>query len=359
MALEDAGWTCVFANDIDEKKAASYRLNFGSAELKVCDIRLVKPHEVPRTALITASFPCVDLSLAGNRAGLSGRESGAFWPFMKLIAGLAKEGRHPWAVILENVIGFLTSRGGDDFKDAISELNRHGYRCDVVVLDAINFVPQSRPRVFVIGIRDDAPSNPMRSLRPLESESGIRPPMLEKIIRVNRGLSWGRIDLPSPESKRVSLSDIIEEIAEDDLNWWSSERVKRLIDSMKPIHQKKIECMRRSNAPAFGTIYRRTREGRAVAEVRNDDVAGCLRTARGGSSKQFLVVGHSGRVRVRNLTPREYARLQGVPDTYRIEGDVNAMLSAFGDAVCVPAVRWLAENALDGLRNRFRVQAAS
>ncbi|HVC31640.1 MAG TPA: DNA cytosine methyltransferase, partial [Steroidobacteraceae bacterium] len=80
LAIESLGWRCVFANDIDPKKAEIYRQNFPTDELVVGDIFDLRAADIPREAeLWTASFPCVDLSLAGNYRGIHGAHSGAYW----------------------------------------------------------------------------------------------------------------------------------------------------------------------------------------------------------------------------------------------------------------------------------------
>jgi DNA (cytosine-5)-methyltransferase 1 len=78
-------------------------------------------------------------------------------------------------------------------------------------------------------------------------------------------------------------------------------------------------------------------------------LAGCLRTAVGGSAKQFLIRAGQGELRMRAMTPREYARLQGVPDEYPITVNCVQALTGFGDAVCVPAISWIAESVLSPL----------
>ena len=100
---------------------------------------------------------------------------------------------------------------------------------------------------------------------------------------------------------------------------------------------------------SYRTFYRRRRHGQQRADVRRDDIAGCLRTAVGGSSRQFVLRAGEGQIRMRTMTPREYARLQGVPDHYPINVNGNKALTGFGDAVCVPAVSWIAENVLSEL----------
>jgi DNA (cytosine-5)-methyltransferase 1 len=89
------------------------------------------------------------------------------------------------------------------------------------------------------------------------------------------------------------------------------------------------------------------RYGKSMAELRTDGVAGCLRTPRGGSSKQILICAGKGSWSVRLLTPREYARLQGVRDTFLLPDNANKGYFAMGDAVCVPVIRFIAENILE------------
>ena len=105
------------------------------------------------------------------------------------------------------------------------------------------------------------------------------------------------------------------------------------------------EKMIKGKTISYGTVFRRVRYGRSMAELRTDGVAGCLRTPRGGSGRQILFVAGRNRYAVRLLTPRECARLMGADD-FRITVSLNQALFGFGDAVCVPVVRWIAENYL-------------
>ena len=105
-------------------------------------------------------------------------------------------------------------------------------------------------------------------------------------------------------------------------------------------------------------MYRRRRNGRTVGELRPDRLAGCLRTPQGGSSVQFLVDCRSGAPRIRPLTGREYARLQGA-DSFPIEVNDRQARLGFGDAVCVQAVRWLVQHAFDPARSAAQNAPAS
>ena len=117
------------------------------------------------------SFPCQDLSLAGVGAGLKGERSGTFYPFWDVVRALKAEGRAPKLIALENVCGTLTSHGGKDFEAICRTFAEAGYRCGALVINADLFVPQSRPRLFVIGVRADVAIDPAllvaRAPRPL------------------------------------------------------------------------------------------------------------------------------------------------------------------------------------------------
>ena len=126
MGLEKQGWAVAFANDIDAEKHEMYAAQFHDADqhFYLGDIHKLPPEHIPAVTLATASFPCNDLSLAGARSGLSGAQSSAFWGFIAALAGMGT--RKPPLVLLENVPGFLTSHGGQDFKQALIALNQLG-----------------------------------------------------------------------------------------------------------------------------------------------------------------------------------------------------------------------------------------
>jgi len=149
-ALEQAGCTVVFSNDNDEKKRDLYAANFAATHFTHDDIRNIHGSDVPNIEIATASFPCTDVSLAGNRAGIEdGEESSVLAEFFRLLGEM--EDRRPVGVLIENVLGFATSNGGADLRTSIEWLNELGYTCDVLKLDARRFVPQSRARLFIVG----------------------------------------------------------------------------------------------------------------------------------------------------------------------------------------------------------------
>lgn len=333
-ALEQEGLRVVFANDIDPSKRSLYAANFDSSDFVLGDVRSIAGCNIPEIELATASFPCTDLSLAGNRTGLIGEQSGMFWEFARIIGEMGP--RKPAMVLLENVIGFATSNNGEDMAAAIGRLNSLGYTCDIIVLDASFFVPQSRPRMFVIGALGPV------SFKMDWSESCLRPGWVWNFIQSYSGLKFHAKHLPLPDRSTRTLADYVERLHYSDSRWWDNSRQSRFVASLSPLQGKRLALLKNAPRLNWATAYRRTRNGKAVWEVRADSISGCLRTARGGSSKQAVVEAGRGSVRVRWMTAREYARLQGAPDFDFSAVRENAAMYGFGDAVCVPVVAWIA-----------------
>lgn len=351
IGLERVGWRVAFANDIDEDKWRMYRDHFGdTGEFVLGDVHQLDPSAVPTVALATASFPCNDLSLAGARKGLAGVQSSAFWGFIETLKKLGN--RRPSLVLLENVTGFLTSHDGDDFRDALLALNRLGYAVDAFVIDAVRFVPQSRQRLFVVGTKtSDVPS---LNETPKFHESEVRPPILADFILWNPEINWSIRRLPPLPTSQLHLENILESIPLNSPIWWSRERCDYLLNQMSPKHRSLVDAMIQGSRTSYGTVFRRIRNGRSMAEVRTDQIAGCLRTPRGGSGRQILIAAGFGCFAVRLLTPRECARLMGADD-FIINVKSNQALFGFGDAVCVPVIEWIARNYLNAAWNeRFK-----
>lgn len=352
MALELEGWSLAYANDIDEMKHAMYSGNFRDADnhYEVADIHHIPSSSIPTVTLATASFPCNDLSLAGARQGLKGEQSSAFWGFVRLLEEMGI--RKPPLVLLENVPGFLTSHGGDDFRDALIALNDQGYATDAFFVNAAQFVPQSRLRLFVVGVADPKKrTGPVREL-PRTWESELRPSSLRGFILAHPEINWHLRDLPQLSHEPLSLRDVLEDLGDMAPEWWSAERTDYLLNQMSERHRAQAEAMMQRDHWSYGTVFRRVRKGRSMAELRTDGVAGCLRTPRGGSGRQILFRAGLGRCNARLITPRECARLMGADD-YHIDVPANQALFGFGDAVCVPVLQWIARYYLNPVVNEM------
>jgi DNA (cytosine-5)-methyltransferase 1 len=361
MGLDPFGWRCLYANDIEVKKRRMYESCFGRpGHYHVEDVwntdAVMAQIPSQRADLASASFPCVDLSLAGNMKGLNGSQSGAFYGFVKILRALQQGERLPRAVLVENVIGFMAAHDGKAFRIALKELAKLGYYFDAFVVDARYFVPQSRPRLFLLGFLPEVAPNGRRMTGPRKIEAlrtddlpdmRLRPKRLMQILREEEfEMTWLPLILPSLPAEKRTLAQVIDTGPSEE--WWPTTLVSKHLNEMHASHRQRVEKLKDAKQLTVGTIYRRVRDGKSRSEIRTDGLAGCLRTPRGGSSRQIVMVVGNGNVRMRWMSPREYARLQGCPD-FPIEVERNEALYGFGDAVCVPVISWIAKEVLSQL----------
>ncbi len=346
------GWRCVYANDIEPKKRDMYEAHFGaSSHYHVGDVWDTDAvlRRIGEPFLATASFPCVDLSLAGRGLGFGGERSSTYFGFLEVIRRMPQT---PPLVMLENVTGFLTARGGADVDQALMSLAELGYRLDVIVLDARWFVPQSRPRAFVFGFHEslEAPALLDRGGmfdawgEAVDAAPVLRPPVVRSVLdRVEAPLAC--VPTADPSARSVALVDVIDLDADQD--WWDAKATARHYDMMEGPSRARVDDLIQRRATGVGTAFRRTRRGAMRCEVRFD-MAGCLRTPKGGSAKQIVVAVVEGELRMRWMSAREYARLQGADD-FVIEAPALQAMYGFGDAVCVPAIEWIDRHILTPL----------
>lgn len=353
-------WKPIFANDYDPQKCAAYRANFGDGELVENDIGALTIHDLPRDRadLIWGSFPCQDLSLAGARGGMNGTRSSAFFEFLRLARAMRDESRAPHLLVIENVAGLLSSNGGDDFRVVIEQFATLGYRMTALLLDAKDFTPQSRPRLFIIGFGPDAaPPGSVCQTAP----EGVSPTIINAAARLSSTAraEWLWLNAFPARRRNTRLSDMIDSaIAE----WHREEETRALIAMMSPAQRERLEALRRSKARRIGAGFRRTRVENGVRrqrfEARFDGLAGCLRTPAGGSSRQIIIEVNKGAVRTRLMAPREAARLMGLDDDYQLPKSTTAALKLCGDGVCAPVVSWLGETILAPALSQRRRRAA-
>lgn len=342
LGLAAGGIDVTWSNDWEPAKAAMHESHFGATgvgEYVVADVAEVSAGQLPRSIdLAWASFPCTNLSLAGGRQGLSGSESGTFFQWTRILSELGECERPP-VVAAENVVGLASSNGGDDLRAAIAELNGLGYSCDVLVIDARRFVPQSRPRLFVVGTLE-APATWGFV------ETDVRPSMVRRFFE-DPTLRTHCAPLPrAPELRKTGFTAAAERLSATDPRWWDDHRTEAFRSSLSVLQADRLARLIGGSSVSYRTAYRRTRDGVPVWEIRQDDIAGCLRTARGGSSKQAVVRAGRGDFGVRWMTSREYLTLMGAP-SFTVDGlRESQILFGCGDAVVVDVVEWLAKSYL-------------
>lgn len=347
-----SNWQCLFANDISPCKGQSYKANWGDEHLLVKDIYDVKLNELPGIAAMAwGSFPCQDLSLAGLGVGLEGERSGAFWGFWKLICDLTSAGRKPPIVVLENVFGALTSRDGKDFELITEAIAAQGYLVGAMLIDAVHFLPQSRPRLFIIGI-DAHLELPLSSHTDTPNPAWHPGAMIRAHNRLNQQVksAWRWWSVPQNNAPLLTLDNLVEGEPKG-VEWHSENETMRLLEMMTPLHRRKVLAAQKSSIVQVGTIYKRTRQGVQRAEVRFDGIAGCLRTPGGGSSRQTIMVVKGARIKSRLISPREAARLMGLPDSYKLPDKYNEAYHLMGDGVAVPVVSHLNTHLLLPIAN--------
>ncbi|MCK9992314.1 MAG: DNA (cytosine-5)-methyltransferase 1 [Alphaproteobacteria bacterium] len=275
-----------------------------------------------------------------------------FWPFWELMQALGNEGRAPRIIAIENVCGTLTSHGGKDFAAICSALTLAGYRYGAVIIDAALFLPQSRPRLFILAIRNDveipqelieAGPSPLWHTNALKTAHEKLPPKA-----LNNWIWWR---LPVTAKRNTRFTDLIEDRPES-VSWHTATETRQLLAMMSEVNLAKLVEAKRTGRRMAGAVYKRTRfdeDGFKVqrAEIRFDDVAGCLRTPAGGSSRQLIIMVDGKSVKSRLISSRETARLMGLPDEYALPANYNEAYHLTGDGVAVPVVRYLAEHIFE------------
>ncbi len=327
-----------WANDICARKASVYKANHGGDHFHLSPIQSVCGRKLPEALLSWASFPCQDLSLAGKIVGINSDRSGLVWEWLRV---LDESALPPPILVAENVVGLVSSHEGLNYLRLHEALTERNYMVGAVLLDAIHWVPQSRPRVFVVAVSRQytIPKGLTRT-----GPGWCHPANIQKVAAQCQD-NWVWWNIPKPPIRSKGLSDLIEKDAPVD----DAKRRDYLLGLISPQHHKALYELILEGESVFPG-YRRTRNGKQVLEIRFDNIAGCLRTPEGGSSRQVVVLRDAhGMINTRLLTIKETSRLMGAPETYQIPGTYNDGYKAMGDAVVVPVARWLARYLLDPL----------
>lgn len=363
-------WKCQFANDFDPLKVKVYADNWGEAEILEADIHKVEAEDLGRRAdLAWASFPCQDLSTAGNGLGIgqaggaSRTRSGTFWAFVDLMKDLKRNGRLPRIVVLENVVGLLTINGGEEFKTVVAALDRLGMRAGAVVIDARHFVPQSRQRVFIVAVSKTsrvadelARAEPHPTWHPdplVKAVEKLSPQCRDRWIWFNLG--------NAPELKRT-LNQVVTDRPVG-VEWHTPAETRRLVGMMSGMHRQKLSEAKKSGKRMVGTLSLRMRPSNGKTAQRTEicfrGLAGCLRTPKGGGSRPRIIVVRGGNVRTRLLAPAEAASLMGLKASYQLPEIYEYAFRVIGDGVAVPVVSFLRARLLTPLLRSVKKSRAA
>lgn len=330
----------VWANDISKEKAEVYTHNHEKKHFYLADIKALTGRDVPAADLSWASFPCQDLSLAGCGEGIHAKRSGLVWAWLDLMKSMEQI---PDILVAENVEGLVSSANGKNYLALHEELSCMGYQTGAIHLNACRWVPQSRPRIFVIAVKNDIE---LPETLISNKSNWLHTSAITSIATELKDWIWW--NMPKPDKRSDTLSDIVEWGAPVDTH----EKTQQLLSMLSEKHYKELASLDNIALPG----YKRTRHGKQQLELRFDGIAGCLRTPKGGSSRQILILKQNGAIATRLLTARETARLMGAPENYWLPTGYNDAYMAMGDAVAVPVVHYLSVNLLAPLAEAVRAQ---
>ena len=306
IAFQKLGGKCVFSSEWDKHSQQSYYENFG--EMPFGDITKVNEIEVPKHEVLVAGFPCQAFSIAGFKGGFKDTRGTLFFDVARIL-----QEKHPDAFFLENVKGLYGHDKGRTLDVILRTLREDlGYHVpDPQIMNARDFgVPQNRERIFIVGFRNKAAA--------------------------------GRFSYPKPLGVHTTIADILED-KEVSVKYYLSNQYLRTLVNHRARHEAKGHGFGYEIIPTDGVANAIVVGG--MGRERNLVVDDRL--------SNFTPITHiKGTVNkkgIRKMTPREWARLQGFPDKFKIVVADSHAYKQFGNSVAVPAVQATARNLLRAL----------
>lgn len=291
LGLESAGGECVFSSEWDKWAQQTYQANFGDAPAG--DITMIAPSEIPSHDVLAGGFPCQPFSHAGLKKGFEDTRGTLFFDVARITAH-----HKPKALLLENVKGFARHDKGNTLRVVEETLDELGYQVRWKILNAKDFgLPQNRERIYIVAIRKD-------------------------LVTDDR-----RFEFPVPPRTLTRLGDILENRVPSKYT---------ISDRLWAGHQRrKLEHQMRGNGFGYSmfdaqSVYTSTISARYYKD-----------------GSEILI--KQPRKNPRKVTPREAARLQGFPETYKIVVGDSQAYKQFGNSVAVPVVSAIARNLANAL----------
>lgn len=282
LAFEHAGGTCVFSSEWDTFAAKTYKENFG--EVPAGDITKIETRRIPKHDVLVAGFPCQPFSNAGLKLGFEDTRGTLFFEIARIM-----KTRRPAMALLENVKGFTIHDGGRTHATVVRVLKNLGYTVHSAVLNASDFgVPQNRERVYMVAIRSD-----------ISGQASFK--------------------FPKPTKKPTRVGSILD--TEVDPKYVLSNKLWKG-------HQRRLR-EHRARGNGFG-----------YSLFTEDSVRASTISARYYKDGSEILI--KTKTNPRRLTPREAARLQGFPESFRIPVSDTQAYKQFGNSVAIPVVRAIA-----------------
>ncbi len=306
IAFQKLGGKCVFSSEWDKHSQQSYYENFG--EMPFGDITKVNEIDVPKHEVLVAGFPCQAFSIAGFKGGFKDTRGTLFFDVARIL-----QEKHPDAFFLENVKGLYGHDKGRTLDVILRTLREDlGYHVpDPQIMNARDFgVPQNRERIFIVGFRNKAAAS--------------------------------RFSYPKPLGIHTTIDDILED-KEVSVKYYLSNQYLRTLVNHRARHEAK--------GHGFGYEI-----------IPNDGVANAIVVGGMGRERNLVVdnrltnfepithiKGSVNKKGIRKMTPREWARLQGFPDKFKIIGADSHAYKQFGNSVAIPAIQATGRNLLRAL----------
>lgn len=281
IPFDELGGDCVFTSEWDKFAQQTYYANFG--EIPEGDITKIPVETIPPHDILLAGFPCQPFSMAGKKKGFFDTRGTLFFNIEKII-----EYHKPSVVFLENVKNLRNHDKGRTFQVIKDRLEKLGYKVFDTVLNAKEFgVPQNRERIYIICFKDNDTN----------------------------------FKFPVPPKTKVKVGDILEKETEKDYT---------LSDKLWKGHQKRKEN------------HKKKGNGFGFSLFDSESPYTSTITARYYKDGAEILIKQEGK-NPRKITPREAARLQGFPDTFKIPVSDTQAYRQFGNSVAVPVIRAIAK----------------
>ncbi|MBV4414668.1 DNA (cytosine-5-)-methyltransferase [Clostridium tyrobutyricum] len=310
LGFESAGGKCVFTCEWDKYCQITYEKNFGDKPFG--DIRLVDVKVIPPYDILVAGFPCQPFSLAGvSKKNSLGRPTGfldktqgtLFFEVARILKGYIDENtgetKKPKAFLLENVKNLVTHDKGRTFNIIKNTLNELGYKIFYKVIDAVDYVPQHRERIFIVGFNKEIYG------KNIQFDFPEKP------------------DIPEP-----TLKDILDDSV--DAKYTLSDKLWNYLQEYAKKHKAK------GNGFGYG-----------LADINSHSRTLSARYHKDGSE---ILIPQKGK-NPRKLTPRECARLMGFHDDFKIEVSNTQAYHQFGNSVVVPVIEAIAGQIVEVMDN--------
>lgn len=303
IGFHKAGFTTVYANDFDKYACETYNLNFKTTKLHLADITQVETSSIPDFDFLLGGFPCQAFSIAGYRHGFKDQKGrgNLFFDIARIL-----NDKKPLGFLLENVKNLRGHDGGNTFKVILSMLDELGYDVKAEVLNTMEYgnIPQNRERIYIVGF--------LKKSRIMEN-----------------------FEFPRKIELKRTIKDLLEKPKDIDVKYYYAG--KPLYERLKDYNFEK------------GRVYQWRRQ---YVRENKKGVSPTLTANMGMGGHNVPIIKDSRGIR--RLTPRECARIQGFPDSFKFPDQTDSHLyKQIGNSVSIPVVTRVAKQMRSAVQSKI------